>query len=159
MLEKIKTASLSVVEKYQKILCSVEKVNEYGIDIIRITMNMNDINKQSFDIDIDDVAAINEEILDLVNDDIPDGYYLEVTSVGVERELKTNDDFEKALGKYIYIKTYEKLESAGNQKEMYGYLDSYDDESIKVNVIIKTRTKLITIEKTKIAKVRLAVKF
>jgi ribosome maturation factor RimP len=155
MLEKIKTASLSVVEKYQKILCSVEKVSEYGIDIIRITID----DPFTFDIDIDDVAAINEEILDLVNDDIPDGYYLEVTSVGVERELKNNDDFEKALGKYIYIKTYEKLESAGNQKEMYGYLDSYDDESIKVNVIIKTRTKLITIEKTKIAKVRLAVKF
>ena len=81
------------------------------------------------------------------------------TSLNYDLELKTNDDFEKALGKYIYIKTYEKLESAGNQKEMYGYLDSYDDESIKVNVIIKTRTNLITIEKTKIAKVRLAVKF
>ena len=104
MLEKIKTASLSVVEKYQKILCSVEKVNEYGIDIIRITID----DPFTFDIDIDDVAAINEEILDLVNDDIPDGYYLEVTSVGVERELKNNDDFEKALGKYINIKTSEK---------------------------------------------------
>lgn len=155
MIVKIKELSLPVVEKYQKILVSVEHVNEYGIDIVRITID----DPNTFDIDIDDVAAINEEILDLVNDYLPDGYYLEVTSVGIERELKTDSDLEKALGKYIYLKTYEKLESAFNQKELYGYLESYTSDSINVNVINKTRTKLVTIEKSKIAKIRLAVKF
>jgi ribosome maturation factor RimP len=155
MIDKIKGKSLPVVEKYQKTLVSVEHVNEYGIDIIRITID----DPNTFDIDIDDVAAINEEILDLVNDDLPDGYYLEVTTVGIERELKNDDDLEKALGKYIYLKTYEKIESAFNQKEIYGYLESYEEDSINVNVINKTRTKLVTIEKSKIAKLRLAVKF
>ena len=155
MIEKIKALSEKVVLKYQKILVSVEQVYEYGINIVRITID----DPSSFDIDIDDVASINEEILDLVNDDLPDGYYLEVTTVGIERELKTDSDFEKALTKYIYLKTYEKIESAFNQKEMYGYLESYNDDSICVNVINKTKTKLVTIEKSKIAKVRLAVKF
>ena len=155
MIDKIKGKSLPVVEKYQKTLVSVEHVNEYGIDIIRITID----DPNTFDIDIDDVAAINEEILDLVNDDLPDGFYLEVTTVGIERELKNDDDLEKALGKYIYLKTYEKIESAFNQKEIYGYLESYEEDSINVNVINKTRTKLVTIEKSKIAKLRLAVKF
>lgn len=155
MIDKIKGKSLPVVENYQKTLVSVEHVNEYGIDIIRITID----DPNTFDIDIDDVAAINEEILDLVNDDLPDGYYLEVTTVGIERELKNDDDLEKALGKYIYLKTYEKIESAFNQKEIYGYLESYEEDSINVNVINKTRTKLVTIEKSKIAKLRLAVKF
>lgn len=155
MIEKIKAESLPIVEKYQKILVSVEHVNEYGIDIIRLTID----DPSSFDIDIDDVASINEEILDIVNDYLPDGYYLEVTTVGIERELKTDSDFEKALGKYIYIKTYEKLESAFNLKEMYGYLESNTSDSINVNVINKTKTKLVTIEKAKIAKIRLAVKF
>ena len=155
MIDKIKGKSLPVVEKYQKTLVSVEHVNEYGIDIISITID----DPITFDIDIDDVAAINEEILDLVNDDLPDGYYLEVTTVGIERELKNDDDLEKALGKYIYLKTYEKIESAFNQKEIYGYLESYEEDSINVNVINKTRTKLVTIEKSKIAKLRLAVKF
>ena len=155
MIDKIKGKSLPVVEKYQKTLVSVEHVNEYGIDIIRITID----DPNTFDIDIDDVAAINEEILDLVNDDLPDGYYLEVTTVGIERELKNDDDLEKALGKYIYLKTYEKIESAFNQKEIYGYLESYEEDSINVNEINKTRTKLVTIEKSKIAKIRLAVKF
>lgn len=155
MIEKIKAESLPIVEKYQKILVSVEHVNEYGIDIIRLTID----DPSSFDIDIDDVASINEEILDIVNDYLPDGYYLEVTTVGIERELKTDSDFEKALGKYVYIKTYEKLESAFNLKEMYGYLESNTSDSINVNVINKTKTKLVTIEKAKIAKIRLAVKF
>ncbi len=155
MIEKIKTLSLPIVEKYQKVLCNVEHISEYGIEIVRLTID----DPNTFDIDIDDVAAINEEVLDLVNDYLPDGYYLEVTTVGIERELKTDDDLEKALGKYIYIKTYEKQESAFNQKEIYGYLDSYTEESINVNAINKTRTKLVTIEKTKIAKLRLAVKF
>ena len=155
MIEKIKELSLPVVERYQKILVSVECINEYGIDIVRITID----DPNTFDIDIDDVAAINEEILDLVNDYLPDGYYLEVTTVGIERELKTDSDLEKALGKYIYLKTYEKLESAFNQKEIYGYLDSYDDETVTINVINKTKTKLVKIEKAKIAKLRLAVKF
>ena len=155
MIDKIKGKSLPIVKKYQKTLVSVEHVNEYGIDIIRITID----DPNTFDIDIDDVAAINEEILDLVNDDLPDGYYLEVTTVGIERELKNDDDLEKALGKYIYLKTYEKIESAFNQKEIYGYLESYEEDSINVNVINKTRTKLVTIEKSKIAKLRLAVKF
>lgn len=155
MIDKIKGKSLPVVEKYQKTLVSVEHINEYGIDIIRITID----DPNTFDIDIDDVAAINEEILDLVNDDLPDGFYLEVTTVGIERELKNDDDLEKALGKYIYLKTYEKIESAFNQKEIYGYLESYEEDSINVNVINKTRTKLVTIEKSKIAKLRLAVKF
>ena len=155
MIEKIKALSLPIVLKYQKSLVSVEHVNEYGIDIIRITID----DPSSFDIDIDDVAKINEEVLDLVNDLLPDGYYLEVTTLGIERELKNDDDLEKALGKYIYLKTYEKIESAFNLKEMYGYLESYTDNSINVNVINKTKTKLVTIEKSKIAKVRLAVKF
>ena len=155
MIEKIKSLSMPIVFKYQKILVSVEHVNEYGIDIVRITID----DPSSFDIDIDDVAKINEEILDLVNDDLPDGYYLEVTSVGIERELKNDEDLKKALGKYIYLKTYEKIESAFNLKEMYGYLESYTDNSININVINKTKTKLVTIEKAKIAKVRLAVKF
>ena len=155
MIEKIKELSSPVVEKYRKSLVSVEHVKEYGIDIVRITID----DPNTFDIDIDDVAKINEEILDLVNDYLPDGYYLEVTSVGIERELKTDSDLEKALGKYIYLKTYEKLESAFNQKEMYGYLESYTSDSVNVNVINKTRKKLVTIEKSKIAKIRLAVEF
>ncbi len=154
-ISKIKESSVPIIEKYHKVLVNVEKVNEYGIDIVRVIIDDPD----TFDIDIDDVAAINQELLDIVNDLLPDGYYLEVTSVGVERELKTVDDFTKAKGKYIYISCYEKIADALNQKEIYGYLEDYSDEIVVINAVLKSRQKVIKIEKTKIAKIRLAVKF
>ena len=100
-----------------------------------------------------------EEILDLINDLIPDGHYLEVSSLGAERELITPLDYERALEKYIYISTYQKVQSASNMKELYGYLKSYDEESVTIDAIIKTRTKEVTIKRDNIAKIRLAVNF
>ena len=155
MIEKIKELSLPVVKKYQKSLVSVEHVKEYGIDIVRITID--DLN--TFDIDIDDVAKINEEILDLVNDYLPDGYYLEVTTPGIERELKTEKDFNRAIDKYIYIKTYQKIDNAFGLKEINGYLKEVLDEEYVVEVLHMGRRKIVNIQKSSVAKIRLAVIF
>lgn len=154
-LEEMKKLALPVIEKYHKQLVSLKKVKEFGIDKIVFTIDDPD----TFVLDIDEVATINEEILDLINDLIPDGYYLEVSSLGAERELLTEEDFKRAIDQYIYVSTYQKIEGAGNLKEFYGYLKSYDDEKIVMDAIIKTRTKEIIILRNNIAKIRLAVNF
>ncbi len=154
-LEEMKRLGLSVIEKYHKELVSVKKVKEFGINKIVFTID----DPLTFILDIDEVATINEEILDLINDLIPDGYYLEVTSLGAERELITEKDFERAIDKYIYVSMYQKEKSADNLKEVYGTLKSYDDEKIVVLATIKTRIKELTITKNNIAKIRLAVNF
>ena len=153
-LEQIELTAKKIVESKNLVLVSVKKSFDYGVNIVRVTVD----NPESFDLDLDLVAEINNELLDLVNDLLPDGYYLEVTSVGVERELLNDSDFEKALGKYIYIKTYEKLEPVKG-KEVYGDLVSYDEESVTINAVIKTRRKEIKVARSLIAKIRLAVKF
>ena len=86
-------------------------------------------------------------------------YYLEVSSLGAERELVTTKDYERALNKYIYISTYQKIKEASNLKEFYGYLLAYDENTVTINAVIKTRTKEIIINKDNIAKIRLAVNF
>lgn len=154
-LEEMKRLGLSVIEKYHKELVSVKKVKEFGINKIVFTID----DPLTFILDIDEVATINEEILDLINDLIPDGYYLEVTSLGAERELITEKDFERAIDKYIYVSMYQKEKSADNLKEVYGTLKFYDDEKIVVLATIKTRIKELTITKNNIAKIRLAVNF
>lgn len=63
---------------------------EFGTNIISIVID----DPETFSLDIDEVASINAEILDEVNDLIPDGYYLEVTSLGIERELLTEKIFK-----------------------------------------------------------------
>ena len=102
-LSKIKDASIPIIEKHKKELVSVSLRKEFGTNIISITID----DPVTFSSDIDEIASINQEILDIVNDDIPDGYYLEVTTPGVERELKENE-YEKSIGKYICVKTYQK---------------------------------------------------
>ena len=152
-LEKITEAAKRIVEANSLVLVSVKKTNDYGVHIVRVTVD----NPESFDIDLDLVAKINQDLLDEVNDLLPDGYYLEVGSVGIERELLTDSDFEKAIGKYVYIKSYEKLEIG--DKEAYGDLISYDEDTVTINAVVKTRRKEIKVARSLIAKIRLAVKF
>ena len=154
-LEEIKKLSLPVIEKHNKVLISLKKVKEFGIDKIVFIID----DPETFILDIDEVSEITEEILDLINDLIPDGHYLEVSSLGAERELITEEDFKRAIDKYIFVSTYSKIESIGKQKEFNGYLRSYDDESVTVDAIIKTRTKEVVIKREQIAKIRLAVNF
>lgn len=128
ILNEIKEKSIPIVSKHNKVLYNVEKVKDYGMNVIRILID----DPNTLDIDIDDVAAINQEILDVVNDLLPDDLYLEVSSVGVERELKTEKELELALNKYIYVSSYEKIENL-KTKDVYGYLESYDANTITIN--------------------------
>ena len=60
-------------------------------------------------------------------------YYLEVSSPGIERDLRDLEEVTNSVGKHVYIKTYEKVD---NQKEFY------DLNSItKVNVMPKYNIK------------------
>lgn len=154
ILNEIKEKSIPIVSKHNKVLYNVEKVKDYGMNVIRILID----DPNTLDIDIDDVAAINQEILDVVNDLLPDDLYLEVSSVGVERKLKTEKELELALNKYIYVSSYEKIENL-KTKDVYGYLESYDANTITINAKEKTKTKIIKINRDKIAKIRLAVEF
>ena len=109
-------------------------------------------------IDIDQCAIVSERLSVVLDekDPIEQNYYLEVSSPGAERPLKKDSDFEKAVGKFIYVKTYEPIK---DMKEFQGYLKAYNEKDIELEVRIKTRKINITIEKEKIAKARLAIDF
>ena len=117
-LLKIKESASNIVDEHQKELIDVKVRKEFGTNIISIVID----DPETFSLDIDEVASINAEILDEVNDLIPDGYYLEVTSLGIERELLTEKDIQKAINQFVYLKTYQKMENAYNLKEISGYL-------------------------------------
>ena len=139
-------------EKLDLEIVEVEYVKERGIKILRI------IADSSEGLDVDKATALNQmisEALD-VEDYINEEYYLEVSSPGLERELKKESDITNAIGKYICIRTYEKVE---NLKEIYGDLESYDGNTFVLNCLIKGRKKTIVVEKNKVSKVRMAVKF
>lgn len=111
-------------------------------------------------VDLNDCAAFNElvsEQLDTIEPDpIPYAYYLEVSSPGAERPLKTEEDFELAVGRYIHISLFEPVEKANVYE---GTLQELTDEKAVMEVKEKNKTKEIEILRTNISKARLAIEF
>jgi ribosome maturation factor RimP len=109
-------------------------------------------------IDIDQCAQVSEKLSEELDrtDPIPENYFLEVSSPGAERPLKKEEDFQKAIGQYVFIKTYEPIDG---MKEFEGYLLTYGPEAAEVEIRIKTRKVTVVIDKEKIALARLAIDF
>ena len=89
-------------------------------------------------------------------DPIPQAYFLEVSSPGAERPLKTEKDLKEAIGQYVHLSFYQQVEG---EKFLEGFLTEVTDESVTLEVKIKTRKKSVTIVRENIAKARLAIQF
>jgi ribosome maturation factor RimP len=109
-------------------------------------------------VDIEDCGIVSEKLSEQLDaiDPIPHNYFLEVSSPGAERPLKKDKDFEKAIGKNVFIKTYEPIDG---EKAFEGTLTQFDGVTITVEVKIKTRKKSVVIPYDKVANARLAVIF
>ena len=142
-----------IVEELNLELVNVEFVKEGRNWFLRVY-----VDTPEGGIDIEQCAQVSERLSLLLdeNDPITQNYYLEVSSPGAERPLKKDADFEKAIGKFIYVKTYEPVK---DMKEFQGYLTSYDEHTLVIEVRIKTRKITVTIEQEKIAMARLAIDF
>ncbi|MDD3382295.1 MAG: ribosome maturation factor RimP [Bacilli bacterium] len=146
-LNKINELALKEAAKLDLEIVSVEYVKEAGENILRILIDKDD------GVNINEATVLNQaisEALDELEID-EDNYLLEVSSVGAERPIKTEKDYQKAVDKYIY------LEFSG--RKLFGYLLENNDTTIVVEENIKGRMKKHTIEKNKINEIRLAIKF
>lgn len=155
IIEKARLVSENEAKKLELEIVEVDYVFENGIKILRVIADGEN------GLDVDDASELNRLIsdaLDLIpeKDFITEEYYLEVSSVGIEKELKTDSDILENVGKYVYVKTYEKVEGI---KEVYGDLVSFEDGVVTINYLVKTVRKQVKIQKDKISKIRLAVRF
>lgn len=105
-------------------------------------------------IDIDDCVLISEKLSAKLdeNDPISTIYFLEVSSPGAERPLKKPEDVTKAVGKNVFVTTYEPVNGL---KEFEGKLLSFDDEEL----VIEAGKKQHAISYDKVASARLAILF
>lgn len=152
IVQKATVIANNCAEKLNLQVLDVEYVKEHGIKILRI------IADSSEGLTIDQSTDLNYAISEELDKDdfIDEEYYLEVSSPGLERPLKTEEDIVNAIGEYINIKGYEKIE---NQKDINGDLLDYSDGVLTLKVNIKGIEKVIKVERKKISKLRLAVKF
>lgn len=111
-------------------------------------------------ITLEDCATVSDQLseaLDNVDPDpIPQAYFLEVSSPGAERPLKRERDYENALNEYINVSLYQAI---AGKKVYEGTLIELTPDELTLDYLDKTRHKQITIDRQKIAKARLAIKF
>ena len=86
--------------------------------------------------DCERVSNAVDPILDEA-DPIDKAYYLSVSSVGIDRPLKKDRDYERNIGKKLDIKLFAPLEG---KKELTGTLLSFTDEELTVDTGKKTVT-------------------
>lgn len=111
-------------------------------------------------VDINDCSRFSEAVSECLDeadpDPIPYAYYLEVSSPGAERPLKTDKDLENAVGRYIYMTLYDVVDK---QNVYEGTLEEIDDHSVVLSVKDKNKQKRVEIDRDNISKVRLAIEF
>ncbi|XJS09680.1 ribosome maturation factor RimP [Aerococcaceae bacterium WGS1372] len=157
-MSKVINAVVPVIEPI------VEAENCYLVDVVYIKEGPNWFLRVYADkengIDIEDCARISEklsEALDQITPDpFPKAYFLEVSSPGAERPLKTETDLENAIGEYVHLDYY--VPQHG-EKFHEGTLLNVSEDTFDIEVIIKTRVKELSIDRSAVSKIRLAIKF
>ncbi|HEY5585571.1 MAG TPA: ribosome maturation factor RimP [Ruminiclostridium sp.] len=105
-------------------------------------------------IGIDDCQAVSEKISEVLDekDPIEQCYYLEVSSPGLERPLKTERDFIKYKGELVEVKLFKPIDG---KKIFEGELIGLIEDKIVIN----QDGNNIDFEKEKVAIVKRAIKF
>lgn len=100
--------------------------------------------------------ALSEKLDSMDPDPIPQQYFLEVSSPGAERPLKREMDYEQAIGDYIHVSLFKKLDG---KKIFEGTLKDLKPDQLTLTVKDKSRKFDQVIDRKLIASARLAIEF
>lgn len=106
----------------------VEDVNESNQNIIRIV-----IDKPESIISVDDCEVVSRAVEDTLDKMIEKEYLLEVSSPGLERQLKNIKLYKKYIGSEIFVRLFKKLEQG---KELTGMLINVDEQNNTITIQI-----------------------
>lgn len=156
---------MSIVDKVRELASPLATDNNYKlVDIEYLKEGKNWFLRVYIDkaggVSLDDCAFFSEALSEVLDDKpdnfIPQAYYLEVSSPGAERPLKTREDIDEAVGEYIYVKLYNMI---GPNNSFEGHLLSTTEDTITMNYKDKTRVKEVEIKRDNISKARIAIEF
>lgn len=126
-------------------LVDVELVKEPAGHFLRFYIDRPD------GISLDELEAFHRRILPLVEDVAYD--YMEVSSPGADRPLKTERDFERAQGMWVELKTYRPVNGGKQfQGELAGLVDG------KIEIVLEGGEKL-AFDRKAVAIVRPLIEF
>ncbi len=149
IIKKVTALCEPIVENLNFELVDVEFIKEFGSYYLRVYIH------KPGGITLDDCQLMSEALSERLDesDPISMAYYLEVSSPGLDRPLKTDKDFNRNLGKDIEVNLYT---SINDKKHYEGILDSFNDECI---TLLDYNNNKFQIPRDSISVVKLALKF
>jgi ribosome maturation factor RimP len=148
-LKEVTAICSPIAESLGYELVDVEYVKELGSYYLRVYID------KPGGITLDDCQNMSEILSDKLDekDPINSAYYLEVSSPGLDRPLKTDKDLKRNIGKDIEISLYTPYE---NKKVYEGRLEDYSDQLISIK---DENDNLIEIPRESVSIIKLALKF
>ena len=116
-----------------------EKVSELGYRIWDVTFSKIGADwhleitiDSDAGVEIDDCEKVHRAIDPIIDEVNPyeDFYYLEVSSPGIERELRTEEHIVACIGEQVEAKLFAALDG---RKSLTGVLSAYEDGKVTVN--------------------------
>lgn len=128
LTDKVENAILQNIIDLGLELEYTEYVKEGENNIYRIV-----VDKPQGNVAVDDCEALSRNVEDIVDKyvNVKDGYVLEVSSAGLEKQLKNVRLYNKYIGYEIKVKLFSKV---NNEKEYQGKLVKVNDDSIVIEV-------------------------
>jgi len=105
-------------------------------------------------VNVDDCETISRAVSTILDekDCIQTNYFLEVSSPGIERNLRQEEHFSDAVGEIVKVKLYKDIDGA---KEIEGELVSSD----RLVIVVQTQNSQVEIDKKNIAKANIKFEF
>lgn len=124
-------------------LCDVEFLKEYGDWVLTLYID------KPGGVTIDDCERVSKTVDPILDeaDPIEQQYYLSVSSLGLDRPLKKDADFQRNLGKCIEIKLFAPF---NGKKEWKGELVHFDETSL----VLRAENGEMTLERKAVALAR-----
>ena len=126
VLDEVRDLAEAVTRRRSLSLWDIELAGQPGRSIVRVFVHGDQ------GVDLDTVAEISEELsrgLDL-KDPIAGRYTLEVSSPGLERNLRTPEHFVRSIGDQVVVKTTEIVN--GNSHRIEGTVVDATESAVRI---------------------------
>lgn len=127
IMEKITPVIDNTLMRFGLIPVEIELVKENHRWFLRIF-----IYNPDRDVSIEDCENVSRSMSDFLEELIPFKYYLEVSSPGIERKLKSDKEYLIFKGKDINIKLKEPVDESGEKQFVAKIIDFDENEGLKV---------------------------
>lgn len=143
-LEIVKEKIIKILEKSDLELYSLKQKRKFGLPVLEVLVDGDEMDSNK-------LGRVNQEINDEIDEFLPVNYYLEVSTAGAIRPIKSSEEAKKYIGKYILVKK--------ENKEVKGVLEKVEDDTLYIKINQKGRMSIIETSFKEANEVMLTVKY